>query len=85
MDNTVIRLTEFVSKIGTKMGVWSSGMILASGARGREFDSRNAPEIHFAVLFINMRIFEFCYSVAKGRKQRITIYYVNLLCYRDDQ
>ncbi|KGN60985.1 hypothetical protein Csa_021291 [Cucumis sativus] len=24
-------------------GVWSSGMILASGARGREFDSRNAP------------------------------------------
>ena len=25
------------------MGVWSSGMILASGARGREFDSRNTP------------------------------------------
>ena len=24
-------------------GVWSSGMILALGARGREFDSRNAP------------------------------------------
>ena len=24
-------------------GVWSSGMILASGARGREFDSRNTP------------------------------------------
>lgn len=26
-------------------GVWSSGMILASGARGREFDSRNAPTV----------------------------------------
>ena len=27
------------------VGVWSSGMILASGARGREFDSRNTPTI----------------------------------------
>ena len=26
-------------------GVWSSGMILASGARGREFDSQNTPKI----------------------------------------
>ena len=24
-------------------GIWSSGMILASGARGLEFDSQNAP------------------------------------------
>ena len=30
-----------------KMGVWSSGMILASGARGREFDSRNTPSIYY--------------------------------------
>ena len=30
-------------KLGNDAGVWSSGMILASGARGREFDSRNAP------------------------------------------
>ena len=27
----------------SRVGVWSSGMILASGARGREFDSRNTP------------------------------------------
>ncbi|BBN17921.1 hypothetical protein MPTK1_7g18040 [Marchantia polymorpha subsp. ruderalis] len=26
-----------------RLGIWSSGMILALGARGREFDSRNAP------------------------------------------
>jgi hypothetical protein len=32
-----------------KLGVWSSGMILASGARGREFDSRNTPSILFHV------------------------------------
>jgi hypothetical protein len=31
-------------KYVSKMGVWSSGMILASGARGREFDSRNTPQ-----------------------------------------
>lgn len=31
-------------------GVWSSGMILALGARGREFDSRNTP-INLSLVF----------------------------------
>jgi hypothetical protein len=30
-------------KVDIVEGTWSSGMILASGARGREFDSRSAP------------------------------------------
>ena len=54
------------------MGVWSSGMILASGARGREFDSRNAPQFLFIIFFHFFQfyaiqillfhfIFQFCY------------------------
>ncbi len=31
------------------MGIWSSGMILLSGGRGPEFNSRNAPP--FLLLF----------------------------------
>lgn len=43
-------------KSNIKTGVWSSGMILASGARGSEFDSRNAP------FFVNLvfSVFENC-------------------------
>ena len=34
---SIVRISTFLK------GIWSSGMILASGARGPEFDSRNAP------------------------------------------
>ncbi len=37
--NKYIFISEFLAVVGT----WSSGMILASGARGREFDSPSAP------------------------------------------
>ena len=35
--------TELARLVTVKLGDWSSGMILASGARGREFDSRITP------------------------------------------
>lgn len=34
---------EFVNYSLAATGIWSSGMILALGARGPEFNSRNAP------------------------------------------
>ena len=40
------------------MGVWSSGMILALGARGREFDSRNAPIWSILLRFIHLIMLE---------------------------
>ena len=45
----------YVALINAK-GVWSSGMILASGARGREFDSRNTP-LNYENINISLIVF----------------------------
>jgi len=39
-----------MTKFSINQGTWSSGMILALGARGREFDSRSAPFQPFCVM-----------------------------------
>ena len=50
------------------MGVWSSGMILALGARGREFDSRNAPVWPILLRFIHLIMLEgFFNTINNGR------------------
>ena len=36
------------------MVVWSSGMILALGARGREFDSLNDPVVLYSKLVVEL-------------------------------
>ena len=37
--------TPLILKMIHCKGIWSSGMILASGARGLEFNSKNAPQL----------------------------------------
>ena len=50
----------------TFKGVWSSGMILASGARGREFDSRNTPLV--LLLIATLLIYFFPYEKNTQKK-----------------
>ena len=57
-----------------KQGVWSSGMILASGARGREeFDSRNTPRVYFLLVFFYKQDFFHvltCFLLCCNRKKQ---------------
>ena len=40
-----------------QVGVWSSGMILALGARGPRFNSQYAPVIIFFLIFWNFFVY----------------------------
>ena len=55
-------------------GVWSSGMIPASGAGGPEFDSPNSPESSFFFFFLLLLLTLFscfyCFLLTHKRSQK---------------